>query len=36
MLEELQRRNYANTTVDYYVRAVEQFAKHLASRGPSC
>jgi integrase/recombinase XerD len=29
MLEELQRRNYANTTVEYYVRAVEQFAKHF-------
>ena len=29
MLEELQRRNYAKTTIDYYVRAVEQFAKHF-------
>jgi len=29
MLEELQRRNYAKTTVEYYIRAVEQFAKHL-------
>ena len=29
MLEELQRRNYAKTTVDYYIRAVEQFAKHF-------
>src|SRR3954471_21762795 len=29
MLEELQRRNYAKTTVDYYVRAVERFAKHF-------
>jgi integrase/recombinase XerD len=29
MLEELQRRNYASTTVQYYVRAVEQFARHF-------
>jgi len=29
MLEELQRRNYAPTTVEYYVRAVERFAKHF-------
>jgi integrase/recombinase XerD len=29
MLEELQRRNYAETTVEYYVRAVEGFAKHF-------
>lgn len=29
MLEELQRRNYAATTVEYYVRAVEGFAKHF-------
>ena len=27
MLEELQRRNYAATTVSYYVRNVEQFAR---------
>jgi integrase/recombinase XerD len=27
MLEELQRRNYAATTVYYYLKAVEQFAK---------
>src|SRR3982751_6705114 len=26
MLEELQRRNYAATTVYYYLKAVEQFA----------
>jgi hypothetical protein len=25
MLEELQRRNYATTTVDYYLKAVEYF-----------
>ena len=29
MLEELQRRNYATTTVYYYLKAVEQFAKVL-------
>lgn len=29
MLEELQRRNYAKTTVDSYIHAVEQFAKHF-------
>ena len=29
MLEELQRRNYAKTTVDAYIRAVEQFARHF-------
>jgi hypothetical protein len=29
MLEELQRRNYAKTTVQYYIQAVEGFAKHF-------
>ena len=29
MLEELQRRNYAPTTVQAYIHAVEQFAKHF-------
>jgi len=29
MLEELQRRNYAQTTVQNYVHAVEGFAKHF-------
>jgi site-specific recombinase XerD len=29
MLEELQRRNYARTTVQNYVHAVEGFAKHF-------
>jgi integrase/recombinase XerD len=29
MLEELQRRNYATTTIQYYVQAVERFAKHF-------
>jgi site-specific recombinase XerD len=29
MLEELQRRNFAATTVQYYLRAVEGFAKYF-------
>jgi site-specific recombinase XerD len=29
MLDELQRRNYAKTTVDAYLHAVDQFAKHF-------
>jgi hypothetical protein len=29
MLEELQRRNYAKTTIQYYIQAVERFAKHF-------
>ena len=29
MLEELQRRNYADSTSRYYLRAVEQFARHF-------
>jgi integrase/recombinase XerD len=29
MLEELQRRNYATTTVHYYIQAVERFAKYF-------
>jgi site-specific recombinase XerD len=29
MLEELQRRNYAKTTVYYYLKAVERFAKYF-------
>lgn len=29
MLEELQRRNYATTTVQYYLQAVERFARHF-------
>ncbi len=32
MLEELQRRNYAKITVETYMHAVEQFAKHF--KGP--
>ena len=32
MLEELQRRNYAKTTVNAYIHAVEQFAKHFKRR----
>ena len=29
MLEELQRRNYATTTVQYYIQAVERFAQYF-------
>ena len=29
MLEELQRRNYAPTTVQAYTHAVERFARHF-------
>jgi integrase/recombinase XerD len=29
MLEELQRRNYAETTIDSYIRAVEDFSRHF-------
>jgi integrase/recombinase XerD len=29
MLEELQRRNYAQTTIDCYIRAVEDFSRHF-------
>jgi integrase/recombinase XerD len=29
MLEELQRRNYANTTICRYLRFVERFAQHF-------
>jgi len=29
MLDELQRRNYAKTTVDAYLHAVDHFAKHF-------
>jgi hypothetical protein len=29
MLEELQRRNFAKTTIQYYVRAVEDFAAYF-------
>jgi Phage integrase, N-terminal SAM-like domain len=29
MLEELQRRNYAKTTIQSYIRAVERFAKYF-------
>jgi integrase/recombinase XerD len=28
MLEELQRRNYSNGTIQHHLRAVEEFAKH--------
>jgi hypothetical protein len=29
MLEELQRRNYAETAIDCYIRAVEDFPRHF-------
>jgi integrase/recombinase XerD len=29
MLEELQRRNYSQTTVNSYLKIVESFAKHF-------
>ena len=29
MLEELQRRNYAKTTIDCYLRTVEDFSRHF-------
>ena len=32
MLEELQRRNYAETTIASYVRAVELYARHFQRR----
>ena len=32
MLDELQRRNYAKTTVESYIHAVERFAKHFKRR----
>ena len=31
MLEELQRRNYAETTIECYIRAVEDFSRHFNS-----
>ena len=32
MLEELARRNYAQTTIDCYIQTIEDFARHF--RGP--
>jgi hypothetical protein len=32
MLEELQRRNYAETAIDCYIRAVEDFSSTLLSK----
>jgi hypothetical protein len=31
MLEELQRRNYSQTTIATYLRVVEDFARHFGS-----
>jgi hypothetical protein len=31
MLEELQRRNYSQTTVNTYLKVVEDFARHFGS-----
>jgi integrase/recombinase XerD len=32
MLEELQRRNYAQLTIDLYIHIVEDFSKHFGRR----
>jgi integrase/recombinase XerD len=32
MLEELQRRNFASTTISSYLHAVEQFSRHFKCR----
>ena len=32
MLEELQRRNFAATTITTYLKAVEQFARYFKCR----
>ena len=29
MLEELQRRNYAESTIDVYIHTVEHFSRHF-------
>jgi site-specific recombinase XerD len=33
MLEELRRRNYAQSTIDCYLRTVEHFSRHF-NRSP--
>jgi integrase/recombinase XerD len=35
MLEELQRRNYAETTISSYIRIVEDFSRRF-QRPPDC
>ena len=35
MLEELQRRNYSQSTVKAYIRIVRDFAKHFHQRAGS-
>jgi hypothetical protein len=32
MLEELQRRNYAQTTISSYIRIVEDFSRVVSTR----
>ena len=34
MLEELERRNYAQTTISSYIRTIEDFARYF--RRPRC
>jgi site-specific recombinase XerD len=35
MLEELQRRNFSEHTIRYYIRTVEDFARHFNRPGNS-
>jgi len=32
MLEELERRNYAQTTIDCYIQTIEDFARYFRRR----